>query len=493
MRATEMNSDSSRLIGLIRDLAKLPNESEWVEFKENKTDPEDIGKYISALANSAALCSQPKAYLVWGIHDETHELVGTTFRPRSERVKSQELENWISTQLHPDLHFRICEVTHAGKHFVVFEIPAASHTPVSFKDWEYVRVGTYKKKLRDHPEMERTLWSILSKTSFEDGLALFDTTGDDVLRLLDHVNYFRLMRQPTPDSQGAILERMAKESLISTADDGHFHITNVGAVLFARNLADFGRLARKALRVIIYRGGNRAETLKELTGSKGYAVGFEGAISYINDQLPQNEHIGQALRTSVQMYPEIAVRELVANALIHQDFSISGTGPTVEVFEDRMEITNPGRPLIDPQRFIDESPRSRNENLAWMMRRAGICEERGSGIDKVILAVETFQLPPPDFRVTDGSTIAVLLGPRDFSTMDRTERIRACYQHACLWHVSGRRMTNATLRQRLGIEDQNYPTASRIIRDALDNNLIRKPYGKGSESKRDASYLPFWA
>ena len=125
------------------------------------------------------------------------------------------------------------------------------------------------------------------------------------------------------------------------------------------------------------------------------------------------------------MYPELAVRELVANALIHQDFTITGAGPTVEIFADRMEITNPGRPLIDPLRFIDEPPRSRNEALASVMRRANICEERGSGIDKVISLVEAFQLPAPDFRVTDRSTIAVLLGPRDFSEMDRGDRIRA--------------------------------------------------------------------
>jgi len=168
---------------------------------------------------------------------------------------------------------------------------------------------------------------------------------------------------------------------------------NVGAVLFARNLNDFDRLARKALRVIIYCGDNRVETIREQMGGKGYAIGFEGAISYINDQLPQNEQIGQALRQEIRMVSEIAVRELVANALIHQDFNITGAGPMVEIFTDRMEISNPGVPLIDTLRFIDEPPRSRNEALTAIMRRMNICEERGSGIDKVIFHVEFFQLP----------------------------------------------------------------------------------------------------
>jgi predicted HTH transcriptional regulator len=192
------------------------------------------------------------------------------------------------------------------------------------------------------------------------------------------------------------------------------------------------------------------------------------------------------------MYPEIAIRELVANALIHQDFSISGAGPMVEIFEDRMEISNPGLPLIDPLRFIDEPARSKNETLAALMRRVGICEERGSGIDKVISVAEEYQLPAPDFRVAGNSTIAVLFAPREFANMDKDERIRACYQHACLLFVSGAIMTNASLRQRLGIKDSNYPSASRIIGDAVDAGLI-KPRLEGSSSKRDASYIPFWA
>jgi len=125
--------------------------------------------------------------------------------------------------------------------------------------------------------------------------------------------------------------------------------------------------------------------------------------------------------------------------------------------------------------------------MASLLRRMNICEERGSGIDKVISHIEVFQLPAPDFRVAGDSTVAVLFGPRKFSQMDREERVRACYQHACLLHVSGKRMSNATLRKRMGIKDSNYPMASRIIRDAIDAKLIR------SYSEGDSSYVPFWA
>ena len=487
-----MSLGSDRLLARIRELAALARETEWVEFKENNEDPEDIGEYLSALANAAALLGKPQSYLVWGVNDAAHDLVGTTFRPRTQKVRGQELENWLLIHLYPQVHFRIHEADESGKHFVLFEIPAAAHTPVRFKDAEYIRVGSYKKKLRDHPEIERSLWSILSRTSFEEGIALPDATSDQVFALLDYPNYFRLMNQPLPGQprghpgtpgQGSP-DRGGRRRPLP-------HQEHRGDPLRQRPRR-VPRPRPQVLRIIIYRGDNRVATLKEHSGTKGYAVGFEETIGYINDQVPQAERIGPALRTTVRMYPELAVRELVANALIHQDFAITGAGPTVEIFADRMEITNPGRPLIDPLRFIDEPPRSRNEAIASVMRRANICEERGSGIDKVISMVESVQFPAPDFRVTEGSTVAVLLGPRDFSHMDRGDRIRACYQHACLCYVSGKRMTNATLRRRLGIKDSNYPMASRIIRDAVTAKLI-KPHTRGSESKKDASYVPFWA
>jgi ATP-dependent DNA helicase RecG len=319
--------------------------------------------------------------------------------------------------------------------------------------------------------------------------------SQDVLTLVDYVNAFRLLGVPLPDNRQAILQRLAAEQVIVAQPGDRFDITNVGAVLFAADLRRFERLARKAPRTIIYQGDDKTKTVKEHpdpasdAARPGYAVGFEALLAWIDDQLPQNEEIGQALRRKVRLYPETAIRELVANALIHQDFNIAGTGPMIELFASRLEITNPGLPLVEPLRFIDEPPRSRNEALAGLMRRMNFCEERGSGIKKVIAAIEEHQLPPPDFRTTPQHTIAVLYAPRVFADMDRQERIRACYQHACLWHVSGKQMTNASLRQRLKIEKRNYSLASHIIRDAIDAGRIRQAGG----SRKDATYVPFWA
>jgi len=233
------------------------------------------------------------------------------------------------------------------------------------------------------------------------------------------------------------------------------------------------------------------ETEHEKPGVTGYAAGFEGLVGYINDQLPRNEVMGTALRKEVRMYPERAIRELVANAMIHQDFGISGTGPMVEIFDDRLEISNPGLPLIDTLRFLDHSPRSRNEILADLMRRLGICEERGSGFDKVVFEMEFFQLPAPDVRTDTTHTRVILFAHQELAKMDKQDKVRACYLHCCLLYVSNKVMTNTTLRERFKIAEQNYSIASRIIGDSLESELV-KQQDPTNKSKKMARYVPFW-
>ncbi|MDO6683785.1 ATP-binding protein, partial [Oceanobacter sp. 5_MG-2023] len=193
----------------------------------------------------------------------------------------------------------------------------------------------------------------------------------------------------------------------------------------------------------------------------------------------------------VPMYPELAIRELVANAIIHQDFSITGSGPMIEIFDSRMEITNPGVPLVDTQRFLDSPPQSRNEGLASFMHRINICEERGTGIDKVVFQTELYQLPAPVFEETDKHTRSILFSYKSFAEMDKEERIHACYLHCCLQYVNQEPMNNPSLRSRFGIEDKNKSMVSRVIRDSVETGVI-KPYDPTVGSKA-IRYVPFWA
>ncbi|MBD1855520.1 MULTISPECIES: ATP-binding protein [Leptolyngbya] len=483
----------TELTTLLHRLLQLPQETEWVEFKHNDGNSEEIGEYLSALSNSAALHQQERAYLVWGVENSTHQVLGTSFKPRSNssKVGNEDLECWLSRLLFPRLDFRIHEFQVDEKPVVIFEVPSATHTPVRFKETEFIRVGSYKKKIKEYPEKERNLWQRFQHHTFEKRIAMSGLQIEEVLSLIDYPEFFKMFGQIIPENRSAITERLIKEKVI-VEQNGDYSITNLGAILYARDIQAFEGLSRKAVRVILYKGSDRSNGIKEFVSTKGYAIGFEALVTYVGDQLPRNEEIGRALRRNVQMYPSLAIRELVANALIHQDFTITGTSSTIEIFSDRIEITNPGIPLIDTLRFIDEPPISRNETLASVMRRLNICEERGSGIDKVIFQVEIYQLPPPDFQVTSNHTKAILYAPQSLTGMDRTDRIRACYQHACLCWVSNKKMTNTSLRERFGISDKNYPVASKIISETLKANRI-KPYDSGNTSRKHASYIPFWA
>ncbi len=485
---------SEQLCQLVGSLVSLLNETEWVEFKHNDDREEPMGEYLSALSNSAALHGKDEAYLVWGVEDGTHNIVGTSFKPREKKIGNEELENWLLRLLTPRIDFRMHEFEYQGRPMVIFCIPPARQQPVRFRDAEWIRVGSYKKKLSEHPEKERELWKQFEAFTWEPGIAAENLSGERVLALLDFTEYFDLLKMPLPSDQQGILNRLNEESLVSRNPSGQFDITNMGAVLLAKDLRDFDGLSRKQVRVIKYLGSGRTQMEREWqdpASRQGYAVGFGDTVNYINSLLPQNAPIGEALRAEVQMYPPIAIRELMANALIHQDFSVAGAGPMVEIFSDRLEITNPGNPLVDTNRFIDAPPKSRNERLAALMRRMAICEEAGTGIDKVIESIEVFQLPPPDFTTPVDSTKATLFAPRSLAQMDREERIRACYQHASLCVMFGKKMTNSTLRKRFGIERKNYAAASRIIRDSIDEGLV-KPVDPNA-GRRYMRYVPNWA
>lgn len=478
------------LASLVRELCKLPAETPWLEFKHNKYDPQVIGERISALANSAALEGKSTAYLVWGIEDGTHCVLGTSFDPAMAKVGNEALENWLRHSLTPPLHFLFHTLDLDGVRVVILEIPRASHRPIQFNGIEYIRSGSYTKKLKDFPEMERELWRVFETTPFECLPATTELTAEEVLRLIDYPAYFDLMGIDLPTNREQILARLESENLIATTDSAKWRILNLGALLFAKSLADFPGLARKALRVIHYQGRTRIVTLHEQVGAKGYANGFEGLISYINGRLPHNEVLGTALRKEVPMFPEMSIRELVANALIHQDFSQTGTGPMIEIFEDRLEVTNPGEPLISTDRFLDSPPKSRNEAVASLMRRIGICEERGSGIDKVVHETEVFQLPAPRFETTPLHTRAVLFAHKDFEAMTTQERVQACYLHACLRYMLRDYMTNESLRERFGVTSEKSYTVSRIITASKKAGLIHP--ADESQGNKFARYIPHW-
>lgn len=458
-------------------LIAAPRETEHLEFKEAKAqfDSTKLLRYCAALANEGG------GKLVLGVTDKPpRQVVGTAAFLNPGQLVSDVLGR---------LHFRVSpiEVTHPNGRVLVIEVPSRPPgTPIQLDGTYWMRAGEELVAMTAD-QLKRIFDE--GKPGFLDLPATAALPPEAVVSLLEVQTFFDLQKLPMPTTQEAILARLESERLVRRLLDG-WEITNLGAVLLAKDMRAFDSVWRKAPRVIVYRGKNKIEAIRDQVGGKGYAVGFQGLMSYIRGQLPANEVMGQALRTETTMYPDIAVRELVANALIHQDFDETGTGVMVEIYSDRIEITNPGVPLIPTDRFVDEY-KSRNERLADLMRRMGICEERSSGIDKVVLSTEEYQLPAPSFRVGDRHTSAVLYAHQDFADMDGNARMRAAYLHACLKYVSNERMTNQSLRERFGLPEPKSAVVSQVIAATVAERLIRLDEASG-DSKRYARYVPFW-
>ncbi|SDF13211.1 Predicted transcriptional regulator, contains HTH domain [Dyadobacter soli] len=480
--------NEQQLIELLDELVKHPQESEWVEFKLNFHSPEEIGKRLSALSNGACMHNQNFGYLVFGIEDQSHIVKGTSFKAKSHKKGGEDLEHWLTTRLNPRIDFTVHEFDYdESRHISLYIIPAAKNQPVEFHNQSYIRIGSITRKLNEYPEKQAKIWK-RDVVPFEKEIAMDNLSAIDITRYLSTETYFDLMKLPYPSTQQGVIDKFIEDGLV--IKNSGFAITKLGALLFAKQLKDFESVARKSIRVIVYKGKNKVETEREQMGGRGYAIGFEGLVIWINSQLPANEEIGKALRTESRMYPEVAIRELVANALVHQDLNEKGF-PMIEIFSDRIEISNPGRPLVTPERFID-AYLSRNEKLADIMRRLGFCEEKGSGLDKVIFNIELYQLPPLNVTVAENRTSVAMFSYKELLDLDKKEKVRACYQHACLKYVSNEKMTNQSLRDRFKIADHNYAAASRIIRDSLTEGVIKEDDPE-SRSRKYASYIPYWA
>jgi predicted HTH transcriptional regulator len=329
--------DISFYIDLVHRLRKLPTETGWYEFKMNNEKPDLIGSYISALSNSATLEGKEKGYLIWGIHNDTKEIEGTTFNPFKTTVGNEELENWLITLTKPRLDIRFIELNIESKNVIILEVPCSSDIPTSFKNVEYIRVGSYVKNLKDFPEKERTLWRHFDKSPYEMMLAMENISEAQVTEFLNCAEYFTLMKLPLPSNRKAIVEKMNSENFIIEMDNGNYAITNMGALLFAKDLNQFHHLKRKAIRVIQYKGTGRTNAIREEVFSQGYAIAFENICRYIASQIPQSEEITGVFRETYIMFPDKAIREMVGNLIIHQDLTVRGAGPMIEIFDTRLE------------------------------------------------------------------------------------------------------------------------------------------------------------
>ncbi len=369
-------------------------------------------------------------------------------------------------------------------------IPEQSDKPVHLRGKDIYT--SYCRSAGQTVKMSRNQVKALIATSqgitFEEQVAKGELTKEEVLDLLDYKALYRILDKNLPKSEDSIIDRLTDYKLCKQTGD-YWTISNLGAVLFSKNLQNFPNLVGHEVIVRKYVGANNRQLEFEQHVTFGYAVGFEWLVDFIMRNT-STEHI-DVKRKEIPTYPRVAIREFVANALVHQDFGITGMPVTIEIFSNRLSVTNAGAPLNDINRLIDLPPQSRNEQLAQMMFTLGVCERRGSGIDRAIAAVEEMFLPPVKFTKGEQHTRVFLYPQKSLKDMTKQEKISACYQHACLVYENGDRINNKSVRERFELSKNDSSVASRIISDTLESGLI-KPADIETASKKYMTYIPYY-
>lgn len=474
---------------LEHSLNPVPQELNELDWKEDLSpNNAKLAQHLSAFANHPG-----GGFMVFGVENKTGALIGIDQRAAEGIV--QRLSSICRDSINPQVSMDHTIENYNGAPLLFVFVKESAVKPVhlagkTIEDSFIRNGGTTRKASRQ----EVGGLMLNSKTpQFEELNASKLKSESEILDLLDYRSIYKLLDKPVPQNQAEVLKWLENEKMIQHFDGAGYYITNFGVLAAAHNLKDFDSLARKSIRLIKYKGKNKSETEKEYPGSKGYAIGFEGLIAFLMALLPSSEIIKNALRKETTVYPEIALRELIANALIHQDFSVRGAGPMIEIFDDRIEISNPGKLLPNKKidRLIRTTPESRNEILASAFRRYNICEERGSGLEKAVSSIELFGLPPLRFEELENSFRVTMYSPKTFADLTPSERIEACYQHSVLKYYSGSGMTNTSLRERFKMHEKQRPQVSLVIKEALAKGKI-KPRDPENESTKFAEYIPIW-
>lgn len=481
-----LNRALALLLGSLESPRHEQNELDWKAALS--PDKKRLAEHLSALSNYPG-----GGFLVYGV-DNSGTPVGIA--DAEIEVVVNQIANLGRNAVEPPLALDHAVENYGNARLLFVHVPESSVKPVHIRgkglEHAFIRSGG---TTRQASRQEIGTLMLHSRTPrWEELRASVLLEEDALLAKLSVDPIIAMLGRPTPSSQDEMLSWMEGEGFITRESASGGYVTNLGAIAAARKLSDFTDISRKAARVIVYNGTNESNMKLEQEGTKGYAISFQGLLQFVMSQLPQSEIIEQALRVKRTVYPEVALREIIANALIHQDFSVTGAGPLVEIFDDRIEVSNPGGLLPSKQinRLIGTQPESRNEQLARAFRRFRICEEQGSGLLKAGIDVELYGLPPIKFEAGSNYFKVILLSPRTFAQMTPGERLDACYQHAVLKHLSGSVMTNKSLRERLKMPEKQRSMVSALIQEAIDQKLI-KPADPENKSRKFSEYVPVWA
>lgn len=398
-------------IALIDRLRGLPTETEWFEFKRNRYEPQQLGEYLSALANAACLAGQPRGYLLFGIDDATHEVVGTDFDPYATKAKgNQDLLPWLAAGLRPNTGFEPQVVAHPDGRVVLFEIGPANGEPVGFYGTPYIRVGTSKTELGKHPEKARALWTRGSDWSAEvcAGASVADLDPDAVAKAREQF----VVKHP---GQAATVTGWDDTTFLNKArvlKQGA--VTNTALLLLGR--PESATLLSPAVAKIswILKDASKRELDYEHFGPPFLLVG-DRLLRRIRNLIVRALPSGTLFPQEIAQYDPWVIREALHNAIAHQDYRRHGRIVVVE-FPDRVLVTNVGDFLPgDVETVIrQDAPQAlyRNPFLADAMVELNLIDTQGGGIKRMFETQRRRWFPLPDYDLSEPDQVAVSLSGR---------------------------------------------------------------------------------
>ncbi|MCD8120471.1 MAG: putative DNA binding domain-containing protein [Lachnospiraceae bacterium] len=352
----------------IYELLSYVSEKEWFEFKENWYHADELGQYISALSNSAAIVGKSYAYFVWGVNDKSHEIVGTTFN-FDQDVNHEPLKHYLARQLKPDINFMFEEVTMEGKRVVLLTIPAAKTVPTSYAWERYIRIGSSKENIKKYPERESWLFYVLGHgvPTIENTPAEYqDLTFDKLL-----IYYYTKNLKLNPDT--------FKKNLSLYTEDGRYN-------MMAQLLSDDSHMN---IRIALFAGKTKADRLIAVRefGNQCLLYSLDDVLRYgdILNIMQADERDRIVERKEVPLFDNDAFREAVINAFAHNKW-VSGLEPMISVFSDRIEILSRGSlaPEQTMEGFFAGESVPVNRKLSEILLQLHISEKTGRGVPKII-------------------------------------------------------------------------------------------------------------
>ena len=352
---------------IVKDLAQQPSEKEWLEFKENWFDAHALGEYISAISNAAAMQGRDRGYFIWGVSDDTHDIVGTKFDYQQD-YKKEPLQHYLARQVTPDIAFQFHEEEIDGKRVVILEIPAAEKVPTAFDRERYIRIGSSKENVMRFPEREAQLFDIL-----KNGLPTLENTE----ALYQELSFDRLFTYYA--GRGISLRQETfKKNLGFLTSNGHYN-------MLAQLLSDDCHMP---IRVSIFRGKTKASPLYSVRefGNSCILLAMDKILDYsdVINLIQVDERKRGMIRKDVSLFNQDAFREALINAFVHNKW-VDGNAPMFTVYSDRIEILSRG--TLAPNQtmegfFLGESVPV-NQKLSDLFLQLHISERSGRGVPKI--------------------------------------------------------------------------------------------------------------